>query len=95
MNHKNFERTKYNHSRNTSALLLRLMYQTESLLKWNFGKLQNLYPLEDSYRNEMQEAEIIAALSSIRAYGSLLQFLSDELNHILEVRKKNLAREIA
>lgn len=85
----------HKHSSRTSTLLLRLMYQTESLLKWNFGKLQNLYPLEDSYRNEMQEAEIIAALSSVRAYGRLLEFLSDELNHILESRKKSLAREIA
>lgn len=87
MNHKN--------SSNTSTLLLRLMYQTESLLKWNFGKLQNLCPLEDSSQNAMQEAEIIAALSSVRAYGRLLEFLSDELNHTLEEHKKTLAREIA
>lgn len=85
----------YKNSSNTSTLLLRLMYQTESLLKWNFGKLQNLYPLEDSSQNAMQEAEIIAALSSVRAYGRLLEFLSNELNHILEGRKKTLTREIA
>ncbi len=75
---------------NTSALLLRLMYQTESLLKWNFQKLKDKHPLECSEQGSIQEAEIIAALASIKAYGNLLNFLSDELNQILENRGHSL-----
>lgn len=66
------------------------MYQTESLLKWNFQKLKNKHQLDCLEQSSMQEAEIIAALASIKAYGNLLKFLSDELNQILENRCDSL-----
>ncbi|ARN84768.1 hypothetical protein [Candidatus Nucleicultrix amoebiphila] len=64
------------------ALLLGLMFEAETLLNLNLLKLKKKKNLMDL--DPMFQAEVLAALSSIKSFGRLLQFLSEELQQVLD-----------
>lgn len=74
----------------SSALLWGLMQKTEALLTLNIKKINKKKILGFEHFSPLHQAETLAALSSIKSYGSLLKFLSEELDHVLIQRSGEL-----